>query len=190
MIRLSKSRIPADKLNHPKLPDFEKRANSHIQSESNQLATCLHEAAHTIYMERARIKKYRFFGPAIVYLPEADDFALAGASVKMMEIPELLPGETMEHSIRKIARFLAAGAVAQRVLLDDFSRPSDYQDYQNFVEVCRVGQPTWNDDQILEEWESGKRDVELDFRDDPSLEEKVRKRAIELSERLLNGDYE
>lgn len=168
MIPLDKSRIPESKQNDPRLLEAEADVAERLQDEHFRLRVCLREAAHAIYAERAGAICVLLYGPQIY----------DSADIKWAGIQAYFIGRIQANSM---ARWYAAGGVAQRVLTGAIDRPSNGQDFQAFsgefkhlfpvsgtdapIRHRRAGRDVEKDAEIRELWEHARRDVEKDLRD-------------------------
>src|SRR6266404_7595869 len=111
MISLDKTRIPADKLDDPRIAAWEEAVLKSFHEESYRRGVCLHEAAHAIYMERAGAIRVTLHPAVALYDPQNDEFDFATAGV---QADFGLVG--VEMNSLTMARWAVAGGVAKRLL--------------------------------------------------------------------------
>jgi hypothetical protein len=192
VLRLDKSRIPANKLDDPRLAESEEAVCKGMQNETFRKGICLHEAAHAIYMERAGACRVTLHPPLAMYDSQNDRFDIGPAAVQ----PDFgsVPVET---DIMTMARWNVAGGVAQRFLIGgdpalfddgyerDFSvlfEDSDQYDFSMFSgQAVRHGLLA---EEIRDIWEQAKRDVQKDLRS-PLFRRQLWERAREFEQQLL-----
>ena len=180
--RFDKSRIPPDKLQDPRLAKLEADLLEMMQDDGYRLRTCLHEAAHAVYLERAGALEVILHGPVALYCPEKDSFHMGTAAVqgRFSEDGQMVDSVAM-------ARWYAAGGVAKRLLTNDPDPGAD-QDFEVFCAEFRrlTPQHEHKEESLLEHWEQAAKDVEKDLRD-PAFRRLLWRRAHELK-RLLEAE--
>jgi hypothetical protein len=177
--RLDKSQLPADKLDDPRLAEWEEALLKSLQHVSYRQGVCVHEAGHALYMERAGACRVTLHAAVALYDPQNDEFEFGAAGVRGNF------GQQVQIDILIMARWYAAGGVAKRLLIggDDWGEAGgDQADFRVFSGVATdLGQSA---DQISELWEQAKRDVETDLRS-PAFRRQLWDRAREIEQQLL-----
>src|ERR1700730_12748428 len=110
-ICINKSSVPADKLNHPRLAEYEIVMIDKLSTHTpRRWALCGHEAAHEVFYRAAGIKT-TWQGPEIFYNPtnEEDPFEATGGGVFAVR-PFIA-----QVSQDQIAKCLAVGGVFQKL---------------------------------------------------------------------------
>ncbi len=126
MQAFDRSRIPADKLNDPRLAEWEKAARMGMQDYTYRMGICVHEAAHAIYLERAGAVRIYLVPFVSQYDPQNDDFVVATAGVQ----GEFGKGATVD--MLSMARWYVAGGVARRLLVGGAVELDDGGDQDDF----------------------------------------------------------
>jgi hypothetical protein len=191
VFRLDKSRVPPEMLDDPRLAEKEKAVRIGMQNETYRMGVCLHDAAHAIYIERSG-GRVTFHPPVARYDLQIEDFVIGTAAVQADFGP--VP---IEVELEAMAHWLVAGDVARRLLtgdssvlfddgyerdLSEFFEDSDKSDFESFSSnVAAFG---LNSEQISENWEQAKRDVEKDLRS-PAFKGQIWERAWEFEHQLL-----
>ena len=176
--RIDRSRIPADKLNDPRLPAIEAGLCKALEDSPTRTYACLHESGHATYMQRAGVA-FTLRGPAIWYDAKHDIFkpALAGVAPGVV-------GEDWTANSLQIARWSCAGFVVAETLMptSNYSKDRDTSDFESFADdMSEQGAPEEN---ILKHWEAAKLDVAKD------LESTGFKRRIWSLARVFNRQLE
>lgn len=175
-----RSRVPAEKLDDPRLAEWEKAARMGMQNYTYRLGVCLHEAAHAIYLERAGALCVTLHPFISQYDPQSDDFfaAIAGVVGDFGQKP-------IETDILSMARWHVAGGVAKRLLVGGAAgrdEGGDSEDFSVFSEqAVHYGLPS---ELVVNCWEQAKRDVEKDLRS-PAFRRQLWDRAREMNQQLL-----
>ncbi len=128
---LDKSRIPFEKLDDHRLKKAEEEVLESLQDSTYRLHSCLHEAAHGVYLERAGAKRLVCHGPVAFYDAESDAFDIGTAG---------LEGDFGEHGVDcdllAMARWYVAGGVATRSLTAWNDEEGDGRDFEEFIREC------------------------------------------------------
>ncbi len=119
VISLDKSRIPEDKLDDPRLAEWEEALAKSWSDEAYVLQSCLHEAAHEHYAKLAGAVAVTLYGPVAFYDCETDTFDIGNMGVQ----PNF--GDGLSVQLLAMARWYAAGGVAVRVLTGREEDPGD-----------------------------------------------------------------
>jgi hypothetical protein len=168
---LDKSRIPCEKLNDPRLKKIEEDVLQAMQVSTYRRHSCLHEAAHGVYLVRAGAKRLIYHGPVAIYDAESDTFDIGDAGIQ---------GDFGEHGVNcdplKMARWYVAGGVATRILTAWSDEEGDGRDFEEFVRQCPLLIQEISREGISELWEQAKKDVERDLRS-PAFRQELWRRA-------------
>jgi hypothetical protein len=160
-----KSEIPSAKLNDPRLKQAKQRLCDHVRDRKLRRSTCVHEAAHFVYGERAGVIDFEFRRPTIRYDQTSDKFDSTIASVRPI-FPDKKPEQCSEQAI---ARMLVAGCIAECLLTESGDMRSDSMDFEvfrkRFIEFR-------SNEELLGSWEAAKRDVRKDLRS-PALRKEL-----------------
>jgi hypothetical protein len=73
MIIVDTSKIPPDKLNHPKLAPLKNQMELALNHRKWMNSFCIHEAGHQIYLYKLGVTKFEHEGPRIEYSATKDD---------------------------------------------------------------------------------------------------------------------
>jgi hypothetical protein len=178
---LNKSRIPPEKLDDPRLANLEKGLLKFMNDDANRLRSCLHEAAHAIYLKRAGAVEVRFYGPVAHYRPETDSFDVGdvGVAGDFGSVP-------VSCDSLAIARWHAAGGVAKRNLTGD-DNSGDETDLRDFYAwATKIGM---TQKEIDQHWRQAQIDVATDLRK-PAFRQEVWALARSYKQILESGTYE
>jgi hypothetical protein len=175
---INKSRIPAEKLNDPRLAKVEEEFCADLANPKTRLRSCLHEAAHMIYAGRAGYEA-SLKPLEIEYDPDTDTFG--GGLCTHMESD----GER-DFNLDDEARIAVAGGVVVRRLIagnDDYC--GDDHDFNSFRSELQesiiesVGEAKWED--LFEYiWATATVDVEKDL-ESPAFRRELWQRAHQLN---------
>lgn len=182
MFHFDKSRIPPDKLDDPRLIEWERASRAAHEDKNYRMVTCVHEAGHAVYMEKAGARVV-FHGPVAFYDSENDTFDIGTAAVAADG------GSGLSLDALAMARWYVAGRIAQKALFGKDlveRRGLDESDAHDFKVFCgewkRFGFPH---DQMMPHWEQAKVEVEKDLRS-PALRRQIWERAREFEQQLLD----
>ena len=179
MIPFDRSNIPADKLDDPRLAASEEGCRIQMRDSGSMMRTCVHEAAHAIYMERGGAVHIRVHIFTSYYDPKVDDFLVAP-----MGVAADFGTENRQLSGAEIARWHVAGGVASRVLIgQDVNEGGDQKDIEDFSAWALPHK--WTSQMILGCLEQAKRYVKKDLRR-PAFRKQVWDRANEFRKQFLD----
>lgn len=175
---LDKSRIPLEKLDDPRLKEKEDEVLQAMQDYTYRLHTCLHEAAHGLYLERAGAKNLIYHGPVAFYDAEIDTFDIGTAGIE---------GNFGEHGVNcdslAMARWYVAGGAVTRKLTGWLDDEGDGRDFETFVRECLSLIPEITTEAISALWEQARKDIEQDLRS-PAFRRELWQRARDFEEWL------
>ena len=175
---LDKSRVPIEKLGDPRLREWENDILEIMQDPSYRLFSCLHEAGHAVYYERAGAKCLIFHGPVALYCAETDEFDFGSAAVAIV-----WPDAGADMDLLTMARAYVAGGVVTRTLTTRIDEDSDGRDREEFLRECQRLCPGITQEEISEHWARAKKDIEMDLRN-PAFRRELWRRAREFEEQL------
>lgn len=177
--RIDKSGIPKSKLNSRRVRDYEESIQQDLADDAKRLQTCLHEAAHAMYMERAGFA-WSLRGPEISYDSKHRRFHASCASVVMNS-----KGRTI--NLMTMARIDASGGVGEIVLGHCKSDGND-QDFRDFLalgkQACKENHIPVSDFDLVDDWCQAQREVVEDLKN-PDFQKQIWDRAHDFNRQLI-----
>ena len=178
-MKIDRSQIPPliQQLNAALLDEMEAGIIRRLQDPTFRWATCIHEAAHYYFREKAGAVNLKFIGPHLSYdasSPQPVQAAVAG--VASDDFSKFVP-------FREMARYCAAGYIWEAFLTDS---PEDLTgaaiDRRVFGEDVRkhysAAAPPVTEDQIEATWQWAVGEIRKDL-DNPEIREDILKLARE-----------
>ena len=152
--RIEISEVPIDRQSDPRFIEFCARIQN---SDPRQItATCVHEAAHGIYMRRAGAIDLKRRGIVVGYDSQQDDFFISPAAVA-----PVFP-KPWKARLDAVARYYAAGGVAMRRLTTE-THTGDEKDFDDFCGFCNDYFPQ-EAANAARRWREGQDAVQRDLR--------------------------
>lgn len=181
-------------LKDPRFLSCFENMSQRLSDDSEIEATCIHEAAHFIYMENMGAKDFMFSGPKVTYVDGRFDAEAAHVLARdwkglSVAIPAQMPDQVTDASalaaiFLAISKAFVAGGVA-RLKLTAKTDAGDSGDFDNFLTVlkniCRTRNIDMSNSSALipQFWEIGKTRVMKDLEDE-AVQTRIRNKAKEI----------
>lgn len=181
-LRINKSFLPPDRLDDPRVAEFEKKIQSLDKIQWRNI--CIHESGHALYWRKFGYE-VEFYGPSITYTGK--DFVTDCAAVR---IDRARWEEHAEFELMDFARIHAAGPIATKALVSvDANDPDPWGelgDLESFILQVKRFEAT--PQEIASAWKQAKDDVIKDLCS-PSLCQQIFDEARLFMKKLEDGTY-
>jgi len=160
-----------------------------LSDDSEIEATCIHEAAHVIYLEELGITTFQYHNPRVIYDAHERQCAIEMAAISA-DIPLITATTPMEKSalLILVSKYFAAGGAAL-LKLTAKKDPGDTKDFQDFQERLKIlGPKKFNESPAfaLHMWEKAKDTVTKEIEDEAcGIKMRIQNKAKEIKPSLF-----